>query len=70
MPRSDELENLVRIGTLREEPVRDAEIAGLVGSGTSRLTDARRPELSLESRFDVAAATRVRDALAAPPQGA
>ncbi|MCP5151986.1 MAG: hypothetical protein H6982_14585 [Chromatiales bacterium] len=48
------LDNLVRIGQLKREPPADSELAGLVRSGTRRLTDAERPELSLESRFDLA----------------
>ena len=51
---SDELENLVRVGQLKKEPPADAEIAGLRRSGEARLADAQNPELSLESRFDLA----------------
>ena len=49
-----QLDNLVRIGRLKNEPSADAEIEGLVRSGVRRLNDAGREELSLESRFDLA----------------
>jgi hypothetical protein len=49
-----ELDNLVRIGQLKAEPSARAELEGLLHSGNRRLTDAGRPELSLESRFDLA----------------
>lgn len=49
-----QLDNLVRIGRLKNEPPVDAEIEGLVRSGVRRLNDAAREELSLESRFDLA----------------
>ena len=48
-----ELENLVRIGTLKHEPPAEAELAGLRQSGESRLADAQRTDLSFESRFDL-----------------
>src|SRR5436309_13614449 len=51
---SPELERLAQIGTLRREPAGLAAIAGLIHSARSRLTDAERPELALESRFDLA----------------
>lgn len=51
---SPELERLVQIGMLKREPGAQAEIDGLIRSGRSRLTDARHPVLSLESRFDLA----------------
>jgi hypothetical protein len=54
MPSSPELENLARIGTLRSERPSRRELAGLVNSGALRLADAQRPELSAESRFDLA----------------
>ena len=50
---SDRLENLVRIGQLKKEPPRADELAGLKRSGISRLEDARRRDLSYESRFDL-----------------
>lgn len=48
------LDNLVRIGQLKPEPPAKLELQGLLRSGSHRLTDAERPELSLESRFDLA----------------
>ena len=51
---SPELERLAQIGTLKREPGAQAEIAGLIRSARSRLTDAGRPALALESRFDLA----------------
>jgi hypothetical protein len=39
---------------LKAEPPDRREFEGLVRSGLIRLTDAQRPELSLESRFDLA----------------
>lgn len=49
-----QLDNLVRIGRLKNEPAADEEIQGLVRSGVRRLSDAERADLSLESRFDLA----------------
>jgi hypothetical protein len=51
---SPELERLVLIGQLKREPGAQEEIDGLIRSARSRLTDARYPALSLESRFDLA----------------
>lgn len=51
---SSELENLVRTGKLKREPPAAGEIEGLRRSGEARLADAPRPELSIESRFDLA----------------
>lgn len=51
---NDKLENLVRIGQLKAEPASEDEIAGLLHSGTVRLTDAKNESLSKESRFDLA----------------
>lgn len=48
------LDNLARIGKLKAEPAAESEVLGLVRSGTRRLDDAARGELSLESRFDLA----------------
>lgn len=51
---SAELERLVEQGLLqREAPIR-VEFEGLVESGSRRLEDAQRPEISVESRFDLA----------------
>ncbi|MDJ0863185.1 MAG: hypothetical protein QNJ82_13240 [Gammaproteobacteria bacterium] len=49
-----QLDNLVRIGKLKTEPPGQEELEGLVRSGVRRLGDAERPELSPESRFDLA----------------
>jgi hypothetical protein len=49
-----ELDNLVRTGRLKPEPPVPAEPEGLLRSGSRRLADAERTELSLESRFDLA----------------
>lgn len=49
-----ELDNLVRIGKLKPEPPAQAELEGLIRSGSRRLADAERTDLSLESRFDLA----------------
>ncbi|HET9767795.1 MAG TPA: hypothetical protein VFS60_13150 [Thermoanaerobaculia bacterium] len=51
---SAELENLVRIGSLRPEPPSRPEIDGLVSTAEQRLADARNPANSLASRFDLA----------------
>ena len=49
-----QLDNLARIGKLKSEPAAETELRGLLRSGTRRLDDAAREELSLESRFDLA----------------
>lgn len=51
---SEKLDNLVRIGKLRRQSPSRNEFGGLIASGTARLRDAKREELSLESRFDLA----------------
>ena len=51
---SDNLDNLVRTRQLHKEPLRPDERVGLKQSGLSRLADAERPDLSFESRFDLA----------------
>ena len=49
------LENLAGAGKpLRTEPPDDAEIHGSLRSGKARLRDASNPQLSMESRFDLA----------------
>ncbi len=49
------LENLAGNGKpLSVEPSDETEIAGLIGSGRARLTDAGNITLALESRFDLA----------------
>lgn len=50
----EKLENLARIGQLKAQPPTRKEFSGLLSSGKSRLQDARREDLSLESRFDLA----------------
>ena len=54
LSHSAELENLARIGKLKVEAPDVRERTGLLRSAAVRLSDARRPELSLESRFDLA----------------
>ena len=49
-----QLDNLARIDKLKTEPAAETELRGLIRSGTRRLDDAAREELSLESRFDLA----------------
>ena len=51
---SPQLDNLVRIGQLRAEPVARAELDGLMRSGAARIKDAENEQLSVESRFDLA----------------
>jgi hypothetical protein len=51
---NDNLENLVKTGSLKAEPPAHDEIAGLIASGLARLDDSRNEDLSLESRFDLA----------------
>ncbi len=51
---SPELENLAHRGVLKREPPARAEYEGLVASAAARRADAARPDLSLESRFDLA----------------
>lgn len=51
---NENLENLVKTGSLKAEPPAHDEIAGLIASGLVRLDDSRREDLSLESRFDLA----------------
>ena len=47
------LDNLVRIRQLKLEPAAQAEIDGLMRSGSARLRDAQIQTLSLDSRFDL-----------------
>ena len=49
-----QLDNLVRIGKLKNEAPAQSEIEGLLHSGEARIKDAENPTLSLESRFDLA----------------
>jgi hypothetical protein len=43
-----QLDNLARIGKLETEPAAETELRGLIRSGTRRLEDAAREDLSLE----------------------
>lgn len=49
-----ELDNLVRISTLKAEPGTQTEFDGVIRSGSVRLRDAQNATNSLESRFDLA----------------
>ena len=51
---SKQLDNLVRIGTLKAESTATSEFEGLIRSGCARLKDATNESLSPESRFDLA----------------
>lgn len=44
----------MKIGKLKKEAVSQSEFDGLVESGRTRLADAQRSVLALESRFDLA----------------
>lgn len=59
------LENLLRIGRLREHPVNHAEIQRLMDAARRSLRDSRVPEISPESRFDLAYKAIMQTALAA-----
>lgn len=48
------LDNLVRVGQLKAEPVARSEFEGLLVSGQERLNDASIKTLNLASRFDLA----------------
>jgi len=52
--KSQELAILARIGKLAVESGTRGEIKGLLISGTERLADARKKDLALSSRFDLA----------------
>lgn len=49
-----ELDNLVEAGLLKSEPADRQEFGGLVASARKRLADAKKVELSAESKFDLA----------------
>jgi hypothetical protein len=51
---SQNLENLVKTGSLKAEPASQKEFAGLLRSASKRLVDARKDSLSTDSRFDLA----------------
>lgn len=52
MPKR-ELNNLARVDQLKPEPAAQTELKGLLRSGSRRLTDGERTDISLESRFDL-----------------
>lgn len=47
------LDNLVKVGSLKIEPGAQNEFDGLLKSAKVRLADARNSDLSVESRFDL-----------------
>ena len=51
---SVELDNLVKIGSLKREPASPREQRGLLDSALARLEDANRAVLRYDSRFDLA----------------
>jgi hypothetical protein len=51
---SQNLENLLKTGSLKSEPASQGEFNGLLRSAKARLTDAGNPSLAIESRFDLA----------------
>ena len=51
---SQNLENLVKTGSLKSEPASQREFNGLLRSAKARLTDAGNASLAIESRFDLA----------------
>ena len=53
MPR-EQLNNLVKVGSLNIEPSSEQEVGGLIRSGLARLNDAKDGSLNIESRFDLA----------------
>ena len=54
MMTSQNLENLVKTGSLKSEPASQGEFNGLLRSAKARLTDAGNTSLAMESRFDLA----------------
>lgn len=48
------LDNLVKTGQLKTEPMNQLEFAGMLRSGQTRLIDAANVTLAVESRFDLA----------------
>ena len=59
------LQNLLRIGRIKEHPVDAAEIRKLLDAARRSLDDARVREISLELRFDAAYKAIMQTALAA-----
>ena len=54
MTNLQQLDNLVKIGTLKAEKPNPKEFEGLLKSGINRLTDVTGKDLNLDSRFDLA----------------
>jgi hypothetical protein len=57
MRTSPELENLVKVGSLKREKFSQAEFDGLVRSGAARIADARNHSLALESLIQTGASS-------------
>ena len=53
MPRK-QLNNLVKVGSLKIELSSEREVGRLIRSGLARLNDAKDGSLNIESRFDLA----------------
>ena len=49
-----QLDNLVKVGKLKEEPPTQVELDGFLHAGSAKLKDAENATLALESRFDLA----------------
>lgn len=60
-----ELDNLVKIGTLKIEPPSRKEFDGMLESAKKRLADAQNKDLDPDSQFDLAYGAAHRLALAA-----
>jgi hypothetical protein len=60
-----ELDNLVKIQKLKAEVASEKELAGMLKSARTRLTDAQNESLDPDSRFDLAYGAAHRLALAA-----
>jgi hypothetical protein len=50
----ENLNNLVKIGQFKKETFDPDEFSGLLQAGETRLTDAKKEDLAIESRFDLA----------------
>lgn len=62
---SQPLNNLVKIGQLKEEPPSNDELTGLLRTARLKCTDSQNTALSLESRFELAYSAAHSFALAA-----
>jgi hypothetical protein len=60
-----ELDNLVRIGTLKAEPASRKEFEGMLASARRGLADAQNKSIAADSQFDLAYGAAHRFALAA-----